>query len=204
MNEKIAYLKQRLKEKHIDGMIVTNNKNIHYLANIPLSSEGILLITMTESTYITDTRYIEEVRQAVTFNDEILIVDIRSVQQGDFENVFIGHNAVGFEENNITYAEYKKMLQTYKLHNAVETENIIERQRIVKTRDEIEKIEKACEITDKCFSYLRNYIKVGQTERQIAEEIETFFKANGADGLAFPTIVASRSKFFHAAHYAYE
>ena len=34
------------------------------------------------------------------------------------------------------------------------------------------------------------YIKEGMTEKQIALEIEMFFKTHGADGLAFEPIVA--------------
>ena len=52
-------------------------------------------------------------------------------------------------------------------------------------------ITKACNITDDCFEYLLNYIKIGMTEKQIASAIERFFKINGADGLAFDSIVAS-------------
>ena len=36
-----------------------------------------------------------------------------------------------------------------------------------------------------------NYIKIGKTEKEIAEKIEEFFIDNGADELAFETIVAS-------------
>ena len=52
----------------------------------------------------------------------------------------------------------------------VSTDYIIERQRMIKDEEEIAKIEKACEITDKCFSYLLNYIKIGKTEKEIAEK----------------------------------
>ena len=66
---------------------------------------------------------------------------------------------VGFEENYVTYAGYKELIRKYKINNLVETENIIERQRMIKDNDEISKVQKACEITDNCFSYLQSYIK---------------------------------------------
>ena len=61
--------------------------------------------------------------------------------------------------------------------------------------EEIRKITKACNLTDKCFDYLKTFIKKGMTEKEIADEIERYFKKNGADGLSFETIVASRTKF---------
>ena len=62
------------------------------------------------------------------------------------------------------------------------------------SEEEIKNIEKACEITDNCFSYLLSYIKPGMTEKQIADEIEEYYKQR-TDGLAFETIVASRRKY---------
>ena len=62
-------------------------------------------------------------------------------------------------------------------------------------KEEIRKITKACNLTDKCFDYLKTFIKKGMTEKEIADEIERYFKKNGADGLSFETIVASRTKF---------
>src|SRR5699024_5782097 len=41
-----------------------------------------------------------------------------------------------------------------------------------------------------CFSYILNYIKPGMTEKQIADEIEEYYKQR-TDGLSFDTIVAS-------------
>ena len=100
---------------------------------------------------------------------------------------------VGFEEHYVTYSKYKEYMYKYKINNLVETEKIIEKQRAIKDEEEIKNITKACNITDDCFEYLLNYIKIGMTEKQIANAIERFFRINGADGLAFDTIVASGS-----------
>ena len=61
---------------------------------------------------------------------------------------------------------------------------------IYKKKIEISNLEKACEITDNCFKYLLMYIKPGMTEKQIADEIEEYYKQR-TEGLAFDTIVAS-------------
>ena len=42
-------------------------------------------------------------------------------------------------------------MHLYKINNMQETEQVIEKQRMIKDEEEIEKITKACEITDKCF-----------------------------------------------------
>ena len=61
--------------------------------------------------------------------------------------------------------------------------------RIIKTAEEVDAIERACALTDACFEHLRPSSAPGMTERQVAWEIEGWFRANGAEGLAFDTIV---------------
>ena len=98
---------------------------------------------------------------------------------------------VGFEENYVTYAMYKKYMQRYKIHNLEETEYLIEKKRMIKDEEEINLIKEACNITDECFKHICDFIKIGKTEKEIAFEIDNFFLEHGAEGAAFETIVAS-------------
>ena len=41
------------------------------------------------------------------------------------------------------------------------------------------------------FNILKNLLDLGKTEKEIAFELERYMKMNGAEGLAFNTIVAS-------------
>jgi Xaa-Pro aminopeptidase len=173
---------------NLQGLIVSNPVNIKYLTNI--DAEGVLLLTRKENVYITDSRYIEAVHNVLTLFDEIIVYDIKDVSKYDYENFFLFCENVGFEEDYLTYAKYKEYMHKYKINNFVETEKIIEKQRLIKDDDEIANIKTACEITDKCYSYILTYIKPQMTERQIANEIDRYFNEN-SDGLAFDTIVAS-------------
>ena len=188
MNPKLQWLRNKMSSLDLQGLILTNPVNIRYLTNI--DAEGILLLTRKDNIYITDARYIEAVHSTLTLYDEIIVYDIHDVSKEDYENFFMFCENVGFEEYDISYAKYKEYIRKYKIHNVVETEHIIEKQRMIKDEDEIRNIEKACEITDNCFSYLLNYIKPGMTEKQIANEIEDYYKQR-TDGLSFDTIVAS-------------
>ncbi len=186
MNEKIRLLRERLRNLKLEGMIVTNPVSIKYLTNI--ENEGTLLITRKENIFLTYTMFLESVRKTVTINDEIIVADFRDVSE--YENFFLFCENVGFEENYVTYKQYYYLKQKYKVNNLSETEDMIEKLRAVKDNEEIYKIKKACEITDKCFNHLLEFIKVGKTEKEIAFEIEMFFRKNGAEGLAFNPVVA--------------
>lgn len=184
----MQWLRNQLLSLDLQGMIVSNPINIKYLTNI--EAEGILLVTRKENLFITDGRYIEDVHNTLTLFDEIVVYDARGLTKDDYENFFMFCENVGFEENYVTYAKYKEYIRKYKINCLVETENMIEKQRMVKDDEEIENIRRACKVTDDCFDHIVNYIRLGMTEKQIAREIDYFYYKH-SEGLSFDTIVAS-------------
>ncbi len=188
MNSKLQWLRNTMSSLNMQGLIISNPTNIKYLTGI--DAEGVLILTRKENIYITDGRYIEYVHGVLTLYDEIIVYDTHNVSKEDYENFFMFCENVGFEEHYVTYAGYKELIRKYKINNLVETEHIIEKQRMIKDHEEIKNIEKACQITDECFSYILSYIKPGMTEKQIADEIEEYFKER-TEGISFNTIVAS-------------
>ena len=188
MNRKMQWLRNQLLSSNLQGMIVTNPINIKYLTNI--QAEGILLVTRKENIFITDGRYIEDVHNTLTLFDEIVVYDAKGLTKDDYENFFMFCENVGFEENYVTYAKYKEYMRKYKVDSLVETEKMIEKQRMVKDEEEIENLRKACKVTDECFEHIVNYIRPGMTEKQISREIDYYYYKN-AQGLSFETIVAS-------------
>ena len=188
MNSKLQWLRNTMASLDLQGLIISNPTNIKYLTNI--DAEGVLLLTRKDNIYITDGRYVEQVHSILTLFDEIIVYNISDLSQDDYENFFMFCENVGFEENYVTYAKYKELIRKYKINNLVETEHIIEKQRMIKDEEEMSNLQKACEITDNCFNYLLTYIRPGMTEKQIADEIDEYYKRR-TDGLAFDTIVAS-------------
>ena len=188
MNPKLQWLRNKMSSLDMQGIIISNPVNIKYLTNI--DAEGTLIINQKENIFITDGRYIEHVHSILTLYDEIIVYNINDVSMDDYENFFMFCENVGFEENYITYAKYKEYIRKFKINNFVETEYIIEKQRMIKDDDELSSIIKACNVTDDCFKHITNYIKPGMTEKQIAKEIENYYTQN-AEGLSFETIVAS-------------
>lgn len=189
MNYKIKCLREKMKLLEIDGMIISNPINIEYITGV--YAEGTLIINDKDNIFITDARYIEDVNSTITISDEINVRDQANIPENEYISFFANCPRVGIEENYISYSKYQNLVRIYRLKEAVETNNLIEKMRTIKDDNEIAKIRRACEITDNCFTHLLEYIKVGMTERQIAFEIEKYFIENGANGLAFDTIVAS-------------
>ena len=188
MNDRILSLRNKMAGLNLQGMIISNPTNVKYFTG--LEAEGVLLITRKENIYITDSRYIEYVSNTITPFDEIVVDDIKNISKDDYENFFMFCENVGFEENFVTYAAYKKYMHLYKINNFVEAEVLINKLRMIKDEQEINNIKEACRITDECFSILVEYIKPGMTEKQIARVIENYYMEH-AEGVSFEPIVAS-------------
>ncbi len=187
MKPRLKWLKDQLESMKLDGMIISNPVNIRYLTG--LTEEGTFVVSSRENVFITDSRYIESVNMNLTIDDEIVAYDQKDLNSIDYENFFDRESKVGFEENYVTYSTYQKYLSSYKV-NLVETDSIIEKQRVVKDEEEIELIKKACEITDNAFDYIIHNIRKGMTEKEVAFEIEKYMITHGGDSLAFDSIVA--------------
>lgn len=196
MNDRLKALRNKMAGLNLQGMIIANPINIKYLTKI--EAEGILLITRKENIFITDGRYIEVVSSIITPFDDIVVDDQKNISRDDYENFFLFCENVGFEEDYVTYADYKRYIRKYKINNFVEAQDLITQLRMIKDEEEIANIKRACEVTDECFKMLLEYIKPGLTEKQIARKIQDFYRDN-SEGESFETIVASRRKFIKTA-----
>ncbi|WP_085830297.1 M24 family metallopeptidase [Collinsella vaginalis] len=67
----------------------------------------------------------------------------------------------------------------------------LRRMRAVKDEEELALMRHAQSITDAAFTYMCGFIRPGLTEKQLRTELEKFMFENGADALAFGSIVAS-------------
>ena len=188
MNERIQALRHKMAGLNLQGMIISNPVNVKYLTGI--DAEGTLVLTRKENVYITDARYTEYVTNTLTPFDEIAVDDIKNISIDDYENYFLFCENVGFEEDYVTYAMYKEYIHKYKINNFVEATKLIEALRMIKDNDEIKNVKTACEITDRCFGFLTQYIKPGMTEKQIARKIHDYYM-DYAEGESFEAIVAS-------------
>lgn len=63
--------------------------------------------------------------------------------------------------------------------------------RIIKAKDEQEKLAQVAAIADQVMEQIISEIEVGQTEQQVAARIEVLFKEFGADDISFKPIVAA-------------
>ena len=91
-------------------------------------------------------------------------------------------------EPSLPFSTYVKMRDDFE----VDSKTYIDRQRMIKTCDEIEKIARATEIAQKSFLQL-DILNNNGTEKEVAFDLVRFMIENGASKESFDTIVTSGS-----------
>jgi Xaa-Pro aminopeptidase len=93
-------------------------------------------------------------------------------------------------ETGLTLTLYKQLKRLAKGITLRPVENVVEEMRIVK-HEEVRFMKKSARITSQVFKEILPLIRPGVRELDLALEIEYRFRKRGADGFAFPPIVAS-------------
>jgi len=110
------------------------------------------------------------------------------------ENIYINTNEHyrANVETETREARFVKALQKkYPAHTYLRIQPIIQRLRSVKETEEIDLIQKACNITEKGFKRILDYVKPGVWEYEIEAAYIHEFTRNRADGFAYTPIIGS-------------
>ncbi len=97
------------------------------------------------------------------------------------------------------YRFIDEMKSRYPLHHYARAARIMKELRGIKTKEEVEVIQKAIDITDLTFRRLLGFIKPGVMEYEIEAELVHSFLSNRATGEAYGSIIASgdRARTLH-------
>lgn len=190
MEERIKHLQQILIDQKLDAILISAVPNIYYLTEYGGFSsderDAYLFITRESAYLMTNALYIHAVRESVKHFE--IIEQSRDNPLKDILSKIIAKEKVkvcGFEDANLTVAEYTPLLSLRVKLQASNTETL----RIIKNNNEIKLIEQACAIGDQAFTYIQTQLKPGITEIEIAHKLELFIKQQGND-ISFRAIVA--------------
>lgn len=187
---RLNVLRCKIAEKKIDCFLVSKPENQYYISGFT-GGEGILIVTQQEAVLVTDSRYTEQAKSEAPDFEVICLKTGESLYEVCARVIKSKVKNIGFESHFLTYQEYSELKKYLEGIEIKPVTDIIEELRLVKDSHEIEMIKKAQEITDKTFEHVIKYIKPGVSERDLSAEMEYFMKKNGAEGVAFETIVAS-------------
>lgn len=196
MQDRMSALRERLAAANLDALVITHPSNRFYLSGYtgddipPNESAGHLIITPDKAILTASTTNSEQARQQATGFE--VFDKIRGLAQADVAVLKeLGAKRIGFEDDAILYADYQTLATELDGVELVPVGDMVDSLREVKTDEEIALLARAIEITDQAFEQVAATIREGDRERDIAARLERAMVDLGADGVAFPTIVAS-------------
>ncbi len=165
--------------------------HLRYLTGFP-SEESWIFLTADAAYFLTDFRYIELAEQTVRGADCRMIRQLHetlrelAAQHGVTE--------VLVEAAHTTAASLRRLrtqLSELTVTDSGDLDSWLLTLREVKSAAEIQKIEQAQALTEAGFSHILPYIREGVTEREVALELEFYMRRQGAQRMAFDSIVVS-------------
>lgn len=132
--------------------------------------------------------------QTVLWVSEFSAIFKLMMLQGDVAHVYLNTNDhyradVGVETREMRFV--KSCVQKYPLHKYERLAPIMHSLRSVKSKLEIELLQRACDITGQAFRRLLKFVKPGVMEYEIEAELAHEFLRNGSRGFAYEPIIAS-------------
>jgi len=193
---RLERLRTRCDTLGIDALLVTTPSNRRWVAGFT-GSAGALVVTQSAARLVTDARYFEQ-----TSTQSPAFTLVRGTRGAWWEQAAelldgLGGKRLGFEPGGATYAEYQAWTQALAALPVsdrpllVPAPNAVEALRAVKAPDELAALARAVAIADAAFMRAAEAAHPGMTERALAWEVQRAAMELGADGLSFPTIIAS-------------
>ncbi|MEG1782108.1 MAG: aminopeptidase P family protein [Oscillospiraceae bacterium] len=171
------------------GALITSPQNRFYLLGMR-SSAGTTIILKDAAYFIIDFRYIELAQKTIK-NAQVILQDKLYEQ---INEILAKHNVKNlWVEQSMTVGTLNDMQSKLnaKLVDVNPLSATLEELRSIKSKEELEIIKTAQKFTDEGFAYICTQLAAGQKERDMAIELETYMRKQGADGLSFDTILVS-------------
>jgi Xaa-Pro aminopeptidase len=190
-------LREHLATTRFDGLLISHLPNIRYLCGFT-GSAGLLLVETAGSVFFTDVRYDTQARAEVKAAKVVVARKAVLLALGEFlreRRKRVRGWTIGLEAEHFTIAEKKRLTQArltgVRLKDAP---SVVERARMVKDQDELERIRAAVRLGATLFDRALEVLRPGVKENEVAAEMEYVARRAGAEEMSFPTIIASGSR----------
>ena len=187
---RVCRVRERLAERGVDAVVVTEPVNIRWLTGFA-GSNGTVVISAAGALLVTDGRYADQapaqLAQAGCF-DDVEVVIARSAPEAVAGR--LGAVALLGLEDSIAWRDQR--LWAAAVDAEIEPlEGLIEELRAVKDSEEVARIEAAARIADLALADVLPLLRPGSTELGVRQALDDALRAGGASGPAYDTIVAS-------------
>jgi len=192
--ERIEKLRRYIESIGLDGVIISDMKNLRYYTGFT-GSDGMLVLGMKDGVFLTDGRYVTQAAGEVTgFSIEQYMRKADGVREAVGG---VGLTKVGVESFHMPVAMYNAVKKRTGFAKIVPIERDLAELRMIKSDEEIALMRRAVSISEESLEDVVKIIAPGVSERDVASELEYVMRKRGSGPLPFPIIVASGE---HGAH----
>lgn len=168
--------------------------NLRYLTNFsPIFGDAFLVMTRDRIVYLLNFNWeIPRAREASRIDEFIPTFDLVGQVTGIIRDLGIARGrlaTVGFDR--IPHPLYVALTEQNPALEFVDVTPVIERARRIKSPYEVAQLRRAVEVTDAALQAVRDALRSGLSEAEVAALADETMKAHGASELAFPTCVVS-------------
>lgn len=184
---RINELRRSLELNKLEAVLITRPENIRYLSGFTGGRDARLLVSREHSYIITDGRYFE---QAARESPDWELIKENAAALDSLAGICDNFKKLGFESQDISYNTYRQMQAQLK-SELVPLVGIVEQQRTIKDENELEMLRMAAQHGDVVFDQIIKELRVGISERYIANRIVWLLKEVGCSKEAFDTIAVA-------------
>lgn len=192
-DHRLGALRAKLAEEDVPALLVTAASDQVWVTGF----DGVLdehpgaacLVTQHAARVYADSRYSEALRAAAGGTEWAVHEATEPAGVALAAAAEDGHALIALQPS-LSWAEYTRFSDAFE-GEVVPATRWVGALRMVKDDGEIGRIERAQALTDAAYDHIRGLLAPGLTELEVALELEVFMRRAGADGVAFPPIVAS-------------
>jgi len=190
-------LREHLATTRFDALLISHLPNIRYLCGFT-GSAGLLLVEEAGSVFFTDVRYDTQAHDEVKGAKVVIARKAALTSLGEWleaRRKRVRGWSIGIEAEHFTLAEKRRLTQVLPSGLRLrEATSIVERARMVKDGDELNRIRAAVALGAKLFGRALEVLQPGVKETEVAGEMEFAARRGGAEAMSFPTIIASGAR----------
>ncbi len=190
----IARIQEKLREKNLDAVILTDEKNQRFAGGFPFT-DGSVIVSRDKAWLLTDSRYIEAAQKIAPHSVSVQMFDRERSQLSLIRAALkeAGVRRLGAEEEKLSHGRYTALEKELGME-LLPAQAILSELRAAKTEDEIASMKKAQAISELALEEVLHILRPGMTEREAAAELVYRMLRHGSEGNSFDPIVVTGAK----------
>ena len=197
---RLARLRERLERESVQAYFGVRRENTRYLTGFELAdgeekvagNSGQFFVSADEVVVLADSRYsVQAAEQAPDARLEMVYQDLASRWPELLASLRPRGSTAGpvtrlaVEAGFVSHATWQRLADAAPDVELVAAEGWVEELRAIKEPAETERIQAACAVADRALERLAETIRPGQTEQELALQLEFEMRTAGAEALAF-------------------